>query len=125
VAEAAAAAIGRLGRANVSVSGGAWNGESRRRRGGRIGETMLSAYLLVEGAVRLRCGPTVYPEVGPISTVGLGEPLRKTLSRPPLPTSSTGDQPSAANVRPTLRGCGTVLAHYFSICFSFSKFVYS
>jgi hypothetical protein len=34
-------------RSGQRVSGGAWNGESRRRRGGRIEEEAISAYLLV------------------------------------------------------------------------------
>jgi hypothetical protein len=54
---------------------------------------MLFAYRLVEEAVALRCGPTVYPEVGPISTVGLGESLRKTRS--PWDLGKTNAQPNS------------------------------
>jgi hypothetical protein len=76
-AVAEAAAIGMLGRANVSAAehgtekaGVAAAGGLRKRR--------YPPIYLWEGVVRLHAGPTVYPEVGPISTVGLGEPLRRS-----------------------------------------------
>lgn len=50
------------------VSGGAWGGGRRgqgRRRGARIGEETLSAYLFVGGAAMLHAGPNLYPGRSP------------------------------------------------------------